>query len=51
MMDYSETNEVYDIKFGIYRTLNENMQLYINQKSRSFFDPCRRLLRMNQDLR
>ena len=40
MVDYSETIEVYDIKVGIHNKLNEYRKIY--QRSRSFFDLCRR---------
>ena len=46
-MDYSETIEVYDIKAGIYSRLNEYMEIYIYQRSRSFFDVCTRSLRFH----
>ena len=29
MMNYSDTDEVYDIKVGIYSKLNEYMEIYI----------------------
>ena len=46
MVDYSETIEVYDIKVGTYRKLTEYMEIYIYQRSRSFYDLCLRSLRM-----
>ena len=51
MVDYSETTEVYDTKFGIYRKLTEYMEIYMYQGSRSFFDLCLRSLTMKLDLR
>ena len=41
MVDYSETIEVCDIKVGI---RNEYREIYIYQRSRSFFDLCPRSL-------
>ena len=41
MVDYLETiviMEVYDIKVAIYSNLNEYMEIYMYQRSRSFFD-------------
>ena len=35
MVDYSETIEVYDIKVSIYSKLNEYIEIYMHQKSRS----------------
>ena len=40
MMDYSETIEVSDIKDGIYSKLNEYMEIYMYQRSRSLYDLC-----------
>ena len=37
MVDYSETIEVCDIKVGIYCKLNEYMEIYMYQRSKSFF--------------
>ena len=37
---YSETIEVYDIKVGIHNKLNECREIYMYQRSRSFFDLC-----------
>ena len=37
-MDFSETVVVYDIKVGRYSLLNEFMNLYEYQRSRSFID-------------
>ena len=37
MVDYSENIEVYDIKVGIYGKLNEYMEKFMQQRSRSFF--------------
>ena len=51
MVDYSETVEVYDIKVGICSKLTEYMEIYMYQRSRSFFDLCLRSLRMKLDLR
>ena len=50
MVDYSETIEVCDIN-DIYSKLNEYMEIYMFQWSRSFFDLCPMSLRMKQDLR
>ena len=36
MLDYSVTNDVYDIKGGIYSKLNEYMEIYMYQRSRTF---------------
>ena len=36
MVDNSETVKVYDIKVGIYSKLNECLETYICQRSRSF---------------
>ena len=38
MIDYSETIEVYGIQVGMYSKLNEYMEIYMYQRSRSFFD-------------
>ena len=51
MMDYSETIEVNDRTVGKNGTLNESMEMYMYQRSRSFFDPCPRSLRMKVNLR
>ena len=40
MADYSETIEVYAIKVGIHSKLNEYREIYIYQRSRSFFKLC-----------
>ena len=37
-----ETIEFYDMKAGIYSKLNEYMEIYMCQRSRSFFDLCPR---------
>ena len=44
MMDYTETI-VYDIKAGIHSKLNECSEIYMYQRSRSFFDLCPRSLK------
>ena len=41
----AETIEVYDIKVDIYSQLNGYMEIYMYQRSRSFFDLCLRSLR------
>ena len=46
-MDYSEIIEVYGMQVGIYNKLNEYMELYMYQRSRSFFDHCPRSLRFH----
>ena len=46
-MDFSETIVVYDIKVGRCRQLNEYMNLYEYQRSRSFSDLGPRSLRFN----
>ena len=51
MLDYSEKIEVYYIKVGMYSKLNEYIEIYMYQRSRSFFDICPRSLRMKLDLR
>ena len=51
MVDYSETIEVLDIKFGIHSKLTEYMEIYMYQMSRSYFDLCPRSLRRKLDLR
>ena len=51
MVDYSETIEVYDIKVGIYCKLTEDMETYMYQRSRSFFNLCLKLLTMKLVLR
>ena len=48
MADYSETIEVYDI--GIYCKLTDYMEIYMYQKSRSFFGLRLRSLTMKRDL-
>ena len=40
MMDHLETIEVYGIKIGIYIKPNEYMEIYMYQRSRSFFNLC-----------
>ena len=47
MLDYSETIEMYGIKVGIYSKLNEYMEIYMYQRSRSFCDLCTRSLRFH----
>ena len=47
MVDYSETIEVYDIKVDIYSTLTEYMEVYMYQRSRSFFHLCPKSLRFH----
>ena len=44
-MDYSESIDVFDIKVGIFGKLNEYMDIYKYQSSRSFFYRCLRSLR------
>ena len=44
MVNYSETIDVYDIKVGIHSILNEYMEIYLYQRSRSFSDLCPRSL-------
>ena len=44
-MDFSETIVVYDVKVGRCSLLNEYMNLYENQRSRSFIDLHPRSLR------
>ena len=51
MVNYSETIEVYVIKVSIYSKLNQYMEIYMYQRSRSFFDLSPRLLKMKLDLR
>ena len=51
MEDYTETNDIYDIKVSIYvlrSKLNESMEIYMYQKSMSFFDLCPRSLSFHQ---
>ena len=52
-MDYSETIEVhvYGIEVGKYSTLAEYMEYTMYQRSRSFFDFCRRSLRFHSEAR
>ena len=38
MVGYSGTIEVYDVKVDIYSQLNESMDIYMYQRSMSFFD-------------
>ena len=48
IMDFSETIiVVYDIKVGRFSQLNEYMNLYEYQRSRSFIDLCPRSLRFS----
>ena len=47
IMDFSETIVVYDIKVGRFIQLNEYMDVYENQRSRSFIDLRPRSLRSN----
>ena len=47
IMDFSETIVVYDIKVGIFRLLNEYMNHYEYQRSRSFIELRPRSLRFN----
>ena len=47
-MDFSETIVVYDVKVGRCSYLNEYMNLYEYQKSRSFIDLGPRSLRFNK---
>ena len=47
IMDFSETIVVYDIKVGRCSQLNEYMNLYQYQRSRSFIDLGPRSLRFN----
>ena len=46
MVDNSETFDVYDIKVGMLRKLNDYMEMYMYQRSRSFLDFCPRSLRI-----
>ena len=46
-MDFSETIVVYDIKVGRFSLLNEYMNHYENQRSRSFIELHPRSLRFN----
>ena len=46
-MDFSETIVVYDVKVGRCSYLNEYMNLYEYQRSRSFIDIGPRSLRFN----
>ena len=50
VVDYSESIVVYDIIVGIYSKLNEHTEIYMYQRSRSFFDICPRSLRMKLNL-
>ena len=50
MMKHSEIS-VYNIKVGLYSKLNEYMEIYMYQRSRSFFDLCPMFFRMKMDLR
>ena len=50
-MDFSETIVVCDVKVGRCSQLNEYMNLYEYQRSRSFIDLCPRSLRFNIFLR
>ena len=47
IMDFSETVVVYDIKVGRFSQINEYMNLYEYQRSRSFIDLHPRSLRFN----
>ena len=47
IMDFSETVVVYDIKVGRFIQLNEYMNRYEHQRSRSFIDLHPRSLRLN----
>ena len=47
MVHYSESIEVCDIKVGTYSKLNEYMETYMYQRSRSFFDIFPRSLRFH----
>ena len=47
IMDFSETVVVYDIKVSRFSQLNEYMNRYEYQRSRSFIDLCPRSLRFN----
>ena len=44
MVDYIETIEVCNIKIGICSKLNEYMEIYMYQRSRSYFYLCPRSL-------
>ena len=46
-MDFAETIEVYDVKIGRCSKLNDYMNLYEYQRSRSFIDLSPRSLRFN----
>ena len=50
MVGCAETIEVYDIEVGIHCELNKYMEIYMYQRTRSFFDLCLRSLRMKLDL-
>ena len=47
IMDFSEIIVVYDVRVGRFYLLNEYMNRYEYQRSRSFNDLCPRLLRFN----
>ena len=47
MVDYSETIEVYGIEVGKYSKLNEYIEIYMYQRSTSFFDLCPRSFRFH----
>ena len=44
MVNYSKTIEVYGGKVGIHYKFNEYREIYMYQRSRSFFDLCPRSL-------
>ena len=46
-VNYSETEEVYGIKVGIYSKINEYLEIYMYQWFRSFFDLSPRSLRFH----
>ena len=42
MVAYSETIEVYDMKVGLHSKLNDYREIFMYQRSRSFFHHCPR---------
>ena len=48
MVDYSETIDAYDVKFGIYSKLNDYMEIYMYRRTKSFFDLCPKSLRCHK---
>ena len=47
MVDFSDCVEVYGVKVSIYSKLNQYMETYMYQRSRSFFDLCPRSLKIS----